>query len=133
ELTRIPGLGPKTAVMLHAEAGIDSVEALKAALDAGSLVGLPGLGAKAVANLKAALARMGAKDTDRVPAADAIALAEEICARLRARDDVVDVTFTGSLRRMRETIGDLDILVAAEGDAAPIHEAFRTLDLVREV
>lgn len=133
ELTRVPGLGPKTAVQLHQQLGIDSIAALTAAMDDGRVAGLKGLGAKTVANLRESLRRMGSKDTDRVPAADAIALAEEICARLRARDDVEQVDFAGSLRRMRETIGDVDVLVASDADPGPIHEAFRAMDLVQSV
>ncbi|MEE8603472.1 DNA polymerase/3'-5' exonuclease PolX [Euzebya tangerina] len=133
ELTRVPGLGPKTAVQLHDTLGVDSIEALRTAMADGSVAGLPGLGAKTVANLEESLRRMGAKDTDRVPAADAISLAEEICDRLREREDIAEVTYAGSLRRMRDTIGDIDILVASEGDPAPIHEAFRGFDLVETV
>lgn len=131
ELTRIPGLGPKTAVQLHEQLGIDSIPALEAAMADGRVAGLKGLGAKTVANLQQSLSRMGSKDTDRVPAADAIALAEEICDRLRARDDVQQVAYAGSLRRMRETIGDVDVLVASDADPVPIHEAFRGMDLVQ--
>lgn len=133
ELTRVPGLGPKTAVLMHDTLGIDSIEALTAAMEDGRVAGLPGLGAKTVANLKESLRRMGSKDTDRVPAADAIALAEEICTRLRARDDVDQVDYAGSLRRMRDTIGDIDVLVASDADPVPIHEAFRGFDLVQSV
>ncbi|HUG84970.1 MAG TPA: helix-hairpin-helix domain-containing protein, partial [Euzebya sp.] len=133
ELTRVPGLGPKTAVQLHEALGVDSIAALTAAMDDGRLAGLPGLGAKTVSNLRESLRRMGSKDTDRVPAADAIALAEEICERLRRRPDVDQVAFAGSLRRMRETIGDVDILVASAGDASAIHHAFREMDLVQSV
>ncbi|CAN5122264.1 DNA polymerase/3'-5' exonuclease PolX [soil metagenome] len=133
ELTRVPGLGPKTAVQLHEALGVDSIAALTAAMDDGRVEGLPGLGTKTVANLRESLRRMGTKDTDRVPAADAIALAEEICARLRTRDDVAQVDYAGSLRRMRETIGDVDILVASDDDPVPIHEAFRGMDLVASV
>jgi DNA polymerase (family X) len=133
ELTRVPGLGPKTAVQLHEALGVDSIDALTAAMDDGRVAGLPGLGAKTVANLRESLRRMGTKDTDRVPAADAIALADEICARLGARDDVQQVAYAGSLRRMRETIGDVDILVASTADPVPIHEAFRAMDLVQSV
>ena len=133
ELTRVPGLGPKTAVLMHTKLGIDSIDALTAAMDDGRVAGLPGLGAKTVNNLRESLRRMGSKDTDRVPAADAIALAEEICARLRDRDDVEQVAYAGSLRRMRDTIGDVDILVASDADPVPIHEAFRGMDLVESV
>jgi len=133
ELTRVPGLGPKTAVLMHDRLGIDSIEALQAAMEDGRVAGLPGLGAKTVANLRESLRRMGSKDSDRRPAADAIALAEEICARLRERDDVTEVAYAGSLRRMRDTIGDVDILVSSLADPGPIHEQFRTMDLVESV
>lgn len=133
ELTRVPGLGPKTAVLLHTKLGVDSIDALREAMDDGRVEGLPGLGKKTVQNLTESLRRMGSKDTDRTPAADAIALAEEICARLAERDDVQQVTYAGSLRRMRDTIGDVDILVASDADPVPIHEAFRSLPLVQQV
>lgn len=132
ELTRVPGLGPKTAALLHSQLGVDSVEALRKALDAGALRGLPGLGAKTEANLRQSLERLGAKDTDRLPAADVIALAEELCLRLRAVPGVVEVAYAGSLRRLRETIGDLDLLVAA-ADPAPVMAAMRESDLVARV
>jgi len=132
ELTRIPGLGPKTAVMLHGELGVDSVEALRTALDAGALRGLKGLGAKTETNLRASLERLGAKDTGRVPAADAIAIAEELCARLAVLPGVTAVAYAGSLRRMRETIGDVDLL-AASRDPAPVMASLRESDLVERV
>lgn len=133
ELTQVPGLGPKTAVTLHQQLGIDSIDGLTAAMEDGRVAALPGLGTKTVSKLQESLRRMGSKDTGRRPAADAIALAEEICARLRSRDDVEQVTFAGSLRRMRDTIGDVDILVSAADDPIPIHQAFRGFDLVQSV
>ena len=132
ELIRVPGLGPKTAKVLHDTLGIDSVEALREAIATERLRGLPGLGAKTEANLKEAIARIGAKDTERRPMADAIAIAEELCRRLAELPQVDEVTFAGSLRRMRETIGDIDILVASE-EPAPVHAALRHSDLVTDV
>lgn len=131
-LTRVPGLGPKTAVLLHDALGIDSVEALRRAIDDGALRGLKGLGPKTEANLRESLGRMGAKDTDRVPAADAVAIAEELVRRIGAVPGVVDITYAGSLRRMRDTIGDVDLLVATE-DPAPVMAALRESDLVERV
>jgi DNA polymerase (family 10) len=132
ELTRIPGLGPKTALLLHDQLGISTVEGLRAALDAGSLRGLKGLGAKTEDNLRQSLGRMGAKDTDRVPVADAVALADELCDRLARLPQVRRVTWAGSLRRMRETIGDLDLLAAAD-DPEPVMAALRDADLVDQI
>ena len=132
ELIRVPGLGPKTARMLHDQLGVDSVEALREAITTERLRDLPGLGAKTEANLREAIARIGAKDTGRRPMADAIAIAEELCRRLAEIPNVAAVTYAGSLRRMRETIGDIDILVASD-DPAPVHASLRDSDLVTDV
>ncbi|MPZ89572.1 MAG: DNA polymerase/3'-5' exonuclease PolX [Nitriliruptorales bacterium] len=132
ELVRIPGLGPKTAAILHAELGVDSVESLRHAIEAGQLRGLKGLGAKTEANLRDSIVRMGAKHDERVPAADAIAIAGELCTRLRALPGVDEVVYAGSLRRMRDTIGDVDLL-AASSDPEPVMAALRDSDLVERV
>lgn len=132
ELIRVPGLGPKTAKLLHDELGVDGLEALRAALDAEQIRHLPGLGPKAEENLRAGLERTGAKDTGRLPAADALGLAEELCAQLRRVPGVRDVAYAGSLRRLRETVGDLDVL-AASADPEPVMAAFRDSDLVAAV
>ena len=132
ELIRVPGLGPKTAQLLHDKLGVDSVEALRDAIAAEKLRDLPGLGAKTEMKLRESIARIGAKDSDRIPMADVIAIAEELCRRLAELPEVEEVTFAGSLRRMRETIGDIDIL-AASNDPAPVHAALRDSDLVTEI
>ncbi|MDP9405082.1 MAG: DNA polymerase/3'-5' exonuclease PolX [Actinomycetota bacterium] len=132
ELTRIPGVGPKTARLIHDALRVDSLEALRDAIAAERLRELPGLGAKTEANLREAIARIGAKDTGRVPMANAIAIAEELCARLARLRGVRRVAYAGSLRRMRETVGDVDLLVAAD-DPAPVHAALRACDLVTGV
>jgi DNA polymerase (family X) len=132
ELTRVPGLGPKTAKQIHEALGVDSVEALEAAIDAQQLRSLPGLGPKTEDNLREGIRRIGAKDSGRIPAADALGIAEEICARLRQVEEVEEVAYAGSLRRMRDTIGDIDVLVASS-DPGPVMEAFRSFDLVKDV
>ena len=132
ELIRVPGLGPKTAQLLHDKLGVDSVESLREAIEAERLRDLPGLGARTESKLRESIARIGAKDSDRVPMADAIAIAEELCRRLAELPEVAQVTYAGSLRRMRETIGDIDILAASE-DPAPVHAALRDSDLVADV
>jgi len=131
-LTRVPGLGPKTARLLYEQLGVDSVQGLREAIETERLRGLPGLGAKTEVNLREAMSRLGAKDTGRLPMADAIAIAEELCARLARLPEVEQVAFAGSLRRMRETVGDVDVLAAAT-DPGPVHAAFRDSDLVTEV
>jgi DNA polymerase (family 10) len=119
-------------MQLYGELGIDSVEGLREAIEAGELEGLKGLGRKTAENLRESIRRIGAKDSGRIPAADAIGVAEELCAQLRALPEAVEVAYAGSLRRMRDTIGDIDVLVASTEPAA-IMRAFRGSDLVREV
>jgi DNA polymerase (family 10) len=111
-LTRVPGLGPKTARQLHDELGVASLDDLRAALAAGRLRGLKGFGPKTIANLEAGLARVDATTTDRTPLADVIGVAEELLARASALPDVVDAALAGSVRRVRDTIGDVDLLLA---------------------
>jgi DNA polymerase (family 10) len=132
ELTHIPGLGPKTAKLLFERLGVSSLGALRDAIDAGQLRDLPGLGAKTETNLRAALERMGAKDVDRVPAADALSIAHALCAHLGALPQVLQISYAGSLRRMRETIGDIDLLVSSI-EPGPVMDTLRTSPLVREV
>lgn len=132
ELTRVPGLGPKTAMLIHRELGVDSVDALERAIDAEQLRTLPGLGAKMEEKLRHAIERLRAKSDDRIPAADALPIAEELCERLAGLEAAERVAYAGSLRRMRETIGDVDVLVSST-DPGPVHEAFRGLELVAEV
>jgi len=125
QLLRVPGLGPKTVRMLWQDVSIDSLAALTAALEAGRLDGLPRLGPKTIANLKESLAFM-AQSSERVRLGQAIPVAEAIVAMLAALPGVVQAAFAGSLRRGRETIGDLDVLVATT-NAAPVAKAFETM------
>lgn len=132
-LTRVPGVGPATARRLHDELGVGSLDELRAALATGAVRTLPGLGARSEARLRAGLERLEALDAQRLPIATAWSIAQELRAALAAREDVARVACAGSLRRLRETVGDVDVLVATEADPAPIHAAFRALDLVDEV
>ncbi|CAN5211871.1 DNA polymerase/3'-5' exonuclease PolX [soil metagenome] len=124
ELTRVPGLGPKTARLLHDELGLSGLDDLRAALDRGRLRGLAGLGEKTEENLRRSLERMGVKQDERLPVADALPVAEELCARLAALPSAGRVAYAGSLRRLRETVGDIDLLVASD-EPAPVMAALR--------
>ena len=121
-LTAIPGLGPKKAMVLYQERGIASIEELVAALDDGRLAGLKGFGPKTEENLRHGieLTRGGA---GRALIDVAAGLAEEIVAAISGVPGCQRCTYAGSLRRMRETIGDVDILAAAP-DPGPLMAAF---------
>lgn len=131
ELTAIPTLGPKKAMLLHRELGVSSVPELAEAIEAGRLAELRGFGARTAENLRhgIALLRQGG---DRVLISTAMAVAEEIVGELSALPGCTGCAYAGSLRRMRETIGDVDVLAAAR-DSAPLLTAFTRLPLVTEV
>jgi len=131
ELTAIPGLGPKTAVMLFRERGISSVEELTIALEDGSLDGLKGFGDKTTENVRRGIQTLSSAG-DRVKIGAALAVAEELLAELRDVPGVERCDYAGSLRRMVETIGDVDLLVA-NADSAPVMETFAGSSAVERV
>ena len=114
ELSRIPGLGPKTLKLVRSKLGVENVDDLRAAVDAKELRKLPRMGEASEAKIAKAIERLGLSGKDkRTPIDDALPLANRLVADLRQLDDVVDVAYCGSLRRMSETIGDIDITVAS--------------------
>ena len=124
ELMKIPGLGPKTVQLLADELDITDLDGLAAGLEDGSVAELSGLGEKTVENIREGIEQLGLSSKDqRVPIADALPTAERIVAALRELDGVADAAYAGSLRRFAETIGDVDVLVAAD-DADPVTSAF---------
>jgi DNA polymerase (family X) len=133
DLLKVPGLGTKTVGLLQSTLGITDLPGLQAAIDDGRLAALPGMGTRTVENLAAAIGKLGLTSKDRrVPIADALPVAERTVAALRQVPGVVDAAYAGSLRRFRETIGDLDVLVASD-DPAPVGAALLALDDIDRV
>ncbi len=130
-LARIPGLGPKTLLRLRAELGVENLEDLKAAIDAKKIRELKGMGAKSEEKLAKAMERIGSKQ-DRRPIASALPLAETLVEEIAALDGVKQVQYAGSLRRFRETIADIDVVVAST-KPGPIMEFFVNMGRVSEV
>ncbi|HEY7225568.1 MAG TPA: DNA polymerase/3'-5' exonuclease PolX [Micromonosporaceae bacterium] len=130
-MTAVPGLGPKKAMLLYQTLGVDSVAGLEEAIDAGRLSGLRGFGPKTAENLRHGIevsrARSGRFliDTAMSTAADVV----EALARVRVAQRC---TYAGSLRRMRESIGDIDVLAAAD-QPRPLMDALTRLPVVTEV
>ncbi|MFI9255406.1 DNA polymerase/3'-5' exonuclease PolX [Streptomyces sp. NPDC053069] len=113
ELITIPTLGPKKALRLYEDLHISSVSELAAAIEADALADLKGFGEKTQENIRHGidlLQRAGS----RVPLSLALDTAEQIVAELSGVTGCKRCGYAGSLRRMRETVGDLDVLVAAE-------------------
>jgi DNA polymerase (family 10) len=133
ELTRIPGLGPKTIVMLRDQLGIGSVDQLRHAIADDALVGLTGMGAKSQEKIASAIERLGLHGKDRrTPIAEAMPIAQEIVAALAGLEQVSKVEYCGSLRRFRETIADIDIVVASNSPSA-VMDALIAMPIVAEV
>jgi DNA polymerase (family 10) len=130
-LMSIPTLGPKKAMAVYEELHVASIEELMDALQDGRLRGLPGFGAKTEENLLRGIRQMQ-QAGDRVQLSMALDLAEEILDELRGVRAVKRCAYAGSLRRMRETIGDIDLLVASERPR-PVMEAFTTMRYVDRV
>jgi DNA polymerase (family 10) len=131
EMLRISGLGPKKAKLIHDKLGIDSLEKLEEAARNGWIAELPGMGEKTQTNILAGIARYR-KYSQRFLYSQAWDEASAILKVVRAVPGVTRSFIGGSLRRCRETIGDLDILATAT-DAAPVMDAFVSMGKVATV
>ncbi|MBL8063895.1 MAG: DNA polymerase/3'-5' exonuclease PolX [Anaerolineales bacterium] len=128
---QVPSLGPKKIALVWKTLNITTLPELEAAAKAGKLRDLPGMGAKSETAILEGIASL-ARRSGRLPLGKAYPLAQEIIKVLKGVKGVVDVQPAGSLRRMRSTVGDLDILVAAK-DSAAVMEAFVNLKGVERV
>ena len=135
EMMRLSGVGPKTARRFWIELGVDGPPALAAAVEAGRLDGVKGFGPRKIAQLRDAVAAALAQPKrvgGRTPIEEALPLAESLVRRLRERSPAERVEVAGSLRRRRETVGDLDLLVTSS-DPEKVFDAFSALEEVRVV
>jgi DNA polymerase (family 10) len=131
-MLRVPGLGPKRVKEFWTTLKIDDVEKLEAAAKAGKLRDLPKMGEKAEQKILSGIESMRRTRTSRMRMGDALPIAEGVVAALNALPGVKQIMYAGSLRRGRETIGDLDILVATR-QPEPVMQAFRALPIAVEV
>ncbi|MEO0110564.1 MAG: DNA polymerase/3'-5' exonuclease PolX [candidate division WOR-3 bacterium] len=122
ELLNIQNLGPKTLALAHRELGVKNLADLKRVIEDGSLKDLFGMGEKKVENIKKGI-ELYEQGKSRMGIDAALAIAEEVCAYLKKNPLVKSVSPSGSLRRMKETIGDIDILVTGR-DGAKIIDYF---------
>jgi len=132
-LLRVQGLGPKALRKLRAELGVESIGDLRKALAEHKVRGLSGFGAKSEEKLAQALGRLDEQGSiGRTPIAIALPLARRIVERMLEVPGVTHASFCGSLRRFSETIGDIDVVVAAS-DPAPVMDALVSMSLVEQV
>ena len=132
DIVAVPGIGPKTAGLIARELKVSTVEGLEAAIEAGELSRLPGLGQKTADNILRHIQSMRTKD-QRTPIGEALAAAEDVVAALRERcSHLTQLYPVGSLRRWEETIGDID-LIGVSDRPQEVHQALVSLPEVQEV
>ena len=112
-MLEISGLGPKKIQVLHQKLGVDSIEKLEAACQAGKVAELAGFGEKTQANLLEGIARKRAY-ASKHRLADAWLAAEPLLEKLRSHPEVIRCSSAGSLRRCKEICGDIDLLASAK-------------------
>jgi DNA polymerase (family 10) len=130
----IPNLGPKTIAMLWKQRKITSVEELAKAIEAGLLTGLPGMGDKKIELIKQGLA-IRAEAGKRIGIVTALQIASNFVERLRKLPGVLAAEAAGSLRRRRETVGDLDLVCSVDDESAAqaVSDAFIAFPEVKRV
>jgi DNA polymerase (family 10) len=111
-LMRVPEIGPKTALLLSDRLGITTLDELETAARAGRIRDLPRMGARTEENILRGIAAVR-RSAGRRPLGVVLPVADELVALLRAVAGVQEIEVAGSLRRRRETIGDIDILVTS--------------------
>jgi DNA polymerase (family X) len=132
EMLRVEGLGPKRVKQIYDVLGIKTLDELTTAARTGKLRNLPGMGEKSEAKILTAIAALVLYGDSRTPLGIVWPIAQEMLAKLAQVPGVTRAAIAGSLRRMKETIGDIDILVAADSPD-DVMACFGSLDIVESV
>ncbi|MGQ9801824.1 MAG: DNA polymerase/3'-5' exonuclease PolX [Candidatus Saccharicenans sp.] len=122
KLLEIPGLGGKTIHLMQKELKVKNLDDLKRVIEDGSLEKLYGMGKKKVENIKKGI-ELFEHAQERMPIYEALTIAEEVMDYLKGASGISHISTAGSLRRMKETVGDIDILAAGK-DGRKIIEYF---------
>lgn len=131
DIMHINGVGPKKAKLFWEQLDISSVDALKIAADNDKLAGLPGMGKKSQQKILDGIEALS-RQTGRANIGDALPAAQRILDLLLELPQAEAGALAGSIRRGRETIGDVDILIAAD-DSGPIMHRFVKMENVARV
>ena len=131
DIMHINGVGPKKAKLFWERLDITAIAELKAAADSGKLASLPGMGKKSQQKILDGIEALS-RQTGRANIGDALPAAQKILDLLLELPEAIEGALAGSIRRGRETIGDVDILVAAD-DSGPIMQRFVNMENVARV
>ncbi|MFX0169604.1 MAG: DNA polymerase/3'-5' exonuclease PolX [Candidatus Hodarchaeota archaeon] len=131
ELLAIPGIGPKTAKLLRDKLSVQNIRQLQQALESHQLSNLPGFGERSEENIRHNL-ELFLQYKERFFIGKAAPIAQRIKTQLSRLSEVKQIEIAGSLRRWKETVGDIDILVASD-DPLPIMQRFVSLPSVIQV
>ncbi|MAE61129.1 MAG: DNA polymerase III [Planctomycetaceae bacterium] len=131
DMLNIPGLGPKGVATVWKQGGVETIDDLKQKIDNGELTDLPRMGEKTLAKIRKAI-DFTQKSSQRILLGEAVHLAHSVIEHLRAAGGIRKINHAGSLRRGRETIGDIDILACCD-DPQHIAHAFRGMPMVDHV
>ena len=131
DVMQVQGLGPKKVRQLWQEANVTDIHSLKEAIKDGRLESLPRMGKKTIANIADSLSFLETS-SKRTRLGDSMPIAEKIVSTLAGLDGIIQIQFVGSLRRGKETIGDIDIL-ASTSKPLLLSNTFCTLESVTKV
>ncbi|PAD33729.1 DNA polymerase/3'-5' exonuclease PolX [Terribacillus saccharophilus] len=130
-LLDLPGLGGKKLAKLYQELGVIDAASLKEAVESGKVASLSGFGKKSAEKILDGLANVGSRP-ERIPIAMMLPLAERIESFLESLEGIEQYARAGSLRRMQETVKDLDFIIATN-DPKSVQEQLLTIDNLKEV
>ncbi|MGC9286606.1 MAG: DNA polymerase/3'-5' exonuclease PolX [Hydrogenobaculum sp.] len=133
EIMDAPGIGPKTLKTLYDVFGIKNKEELLKALDDPRIKTIKGFGPKKIENIKRGI-KLFEQSKERMFITEAYSLAQDILNYMKGCKEIINISVAGSLRRMKETIGDIDILVSAKKeDFQKVHEYFKGYKDIEQV
>ena len=124
DILRVRGVGPKKVMLFYSKLGVDSIAKLRKAAEHGQLRDLPGMGEKSEAEVLKSLGEYE-RHRERMLLSDALRTAEKIVEYMKNCPLVRRVQYAGSLRRMKDTVGDIDVLAAAKN---PAKESSKIMD-----
>ena len=132
-LMEIPGIGPRTALLLTKELGISHLDDLEKAIEDGKVAALPRMGEKTAHNiLRQIKAYRKIKSEQRVPLGTALPIAEALMEEMRSIPGLKQLSLAGSLRRFKDTIGDIDLVGTAD-DPETALKTFTSLPVIKEI